>query len=93
MFLQSSLLPKQNVSSHHDHVMSWEANTDQLPAEQSMFKKHYLSNNKLFELTLAICQAQPWSRRIGAIFLDIEKALATIWHNGLHYKLLHLLLR
>ena len=51
----SSLLPKQNVRSHHD----------QLTIEQS------LTNDKLFELTQAVCQAQRLSRRVGAIFLDV----------------------
>ena len=68
-------------------LMSWTENTDQLPTEQSGFRKHHSTNDKLFELTQAVCQAQ---RRVGAIFLDIEKAFDRVWHNGLHYELLHM---
>ena len=67
--------------------MSWAENTDKLPTEQSGFRKHHSTNDKLFELTQAVCQAQ---RRVGAIFLDIEKAFDRVWHNGLHYELLHM---
>ena len=61
-------------------LMSWSENTDKLPTEQS----------KLFELTQAVCQAQRLSRRVGAIFLYIEKAFDRVWHNGLRYELLHM---
>ena len=54
--------------------MSWAENTDKLPTEQRGFRKHHSTNDKLFELTQAVCQAQRLSRRGGAIFLDIEKA-------------------
>ena len=67
-------------------LMSWAENTDKLPTEQSGFRKHHSTNGKLFDLTQAVCQAQRLSRRVGAIFLDIEK----VWHNGLHYELLHM---
>ena len=32
-------------------LMSWAENTDQLPTEQSGFRKHHSTNDKLFELT------------------------------------------
>ena len=49
-----------------------------------------MTNDKLFELTQAVCQAQRLSRRVGAIFLDIEKAFDRVWHNGLRHELLHM---
>ena len=61
-------------------LMSWAENTDQLPTEQSGFRKHHSTNDKLFELTQAV----------GAVFLDIEKAFDRVWHNGLRYELLHM---
>ena len=64
-------------------LMSCAENTDKLPTEQSRFRKHYSTNDKLFELTRAICQAQRMSRRVGAIFLNIEKALDRVLHTGL----------
>ena len=70
--------------------MSWAENTDKLPTEQSWFRKHHLTNDKLFELTQAVCQAQRLSRRVGAKFLDIEKAFDRVWHNGLRHELLHM---
>ena len=63
-------------------LMSWAENTDKLPTEQSEFRKHHSTNRKLFELTQAVCQVQRLSRRVGAIFLDIEKEFDRVWHNG-----------
>ena len=71
-------------------LMSWAENTDKLPTEQSEFRKHHSTNDKLFELTQAVCQVQRLSRRVGAIFLDIEKAFDRVWHNGLRHELLHM---
>ena len=71
-------------------LMSWTENTDQLPTEQSGFRKRHSTNDKLFELTQAVCQAQRLSTRGGAVFLDIEKAFSRVWHNGLRYELLHM---
>ena len=68
-------------------LMSWAENTDKLPTEESGFRKHHSANDKLFELIQAVCQAQ---RRVGAIFLDIEKAFNRVWHNDLRYELLHM---
>ena len=65
-------------------LMSWAENTDKLTTEQSGFRKHHSTNDKLFELTQAVCPAHRLPRRVGAIFLDIEK------HNGLRYELLHM---
>ena len=71
-------------------LMRWAENTGKLPTEQSGFRKHHSTNDKLFELTQAVCQTQRLSRRVGAIFLDIEKAFDRVWHNGLRYELLHM---
>ena len=71
-------------------LMSWAENTDQLSTEQGGFRKRHSTNDKLFELTQAFCQAQRLSRRVGAIFLDIEKAFDRAWQNGLRYELLHM---
>ena len=70
--------------------MSKAETTDKLPTEQSGFRKRHSTNDKLFELTQAVCQAHRLSRRVGAIFLDIEKAFNRVWHNGLRYELLHM---
>ena len=70
-------------------LMSWAENTDKLPTEQSGFRNHHSTNDKLFELTQAVCQAQRLSRRVDAIFQDIEKAFNRVWHKGLRYDLLH----
>ena len=69
-------------------LKSWAENTGKLPTEQSGFRKHHSTNDKLFELTQAVCQARRLSRRVGATFLDIEKAFDRVWHNGLRYELL-----
>ena len=36
-------------------LMSWAENTDKLPTEQSGFRKYHSTNDKLFELTQAVC--------------------------------------
>ena len=71
-------------------LMSWAENTDQLPTEQSGFRKHHSTDDKLFELTQAVFQGQQLSTHVGALFLDIEKAFNRVWHNGLRYELLHM---
>ena len=67
-------------------LMSWAENTDKLPTEQSGFRKHHSTNDKLFELTQAVCKAHRLSRRVGAIFLDIEKAFDSLaqWLTVIH---------
>ena len=67
-------------------LMGWAENSDKLPTEQSGFRKHHSTNEKLFELTQAVCQARRLSRSVGAIFLDIEKAIDRVWHDGLRYE-------
>ena len=71
-------------------LMVLQADFPPLLPEQSRFRKHHSTNDKLFELTQAVYQAQRLSRHVGAIFLDIEKAFDRVWHNGLRYKLLHM---
>ena len=71
-------------------LMSWAENTDKLPKEQSGFRKHHSTNDKLVELTQAVGQAQRLSRCVGAISPDREKAFDRVWHNGLRYELLHM---
>ena len=68
-------------------LMSWAEKTDKLPTKESGSRKHYSTRD---ELTQAVGQAQRLSRRVGAIFLDIEKAFDRVWHNGLRYELLHM---
>ena len=63
-------------------LMGWAENTDKLPTEQSGFRKHHSTNDKLVEHAQAVCQAHRLSRCVGTIFLDIEKALDTVWHNA-----------
>ena len=75
-------------------LMDWAENTANiLPPEQSGFRAYHSTNDRLFELTQAISQAiyQRRALRVGAIFLDIEKAFDRVWHAGLRYELLHVL--
>ena len=56
-------------------LMRWAEDTNILLTEQSGFRKHHSTNDKLFEVTQAVAQAfyHP-TGRVGAIFRDIEKA-------------------
>ena len=59
-------------------LIGWAENTDKLPTEQSGFRKQHSTNDNLFELTQAVCQAHRLSWRVGAIFLDKEKAFDSL---------------
>ena len=48
-------------------LMGRAENTEKLPTGQSVFRKHRSTNDKLFELTKAVCQPYRLSRRVGAI--------------------------
>ena len=71
-------------------LMGWAENTDKLPTEQSGFRKHHSTNDKFFEITQAVCQAHRLSRRVGTIFLDIEKAFDSL-AQWLMLRMLHML--
>ena len=73
-----------------NRLMSWAESTDKLPTEQSGFRKHHSTNDKLFELSQAVRSTQRLSTSVGDLFLDIKKALDRVWHNGLRYELLHM---
>ena len=66
-------------------LYEWAENTKQL---QSGFRKHHSTNDKLYELTQVVSQAlNRHGKKIGTLFLDINKAFDRVWHNGLIYKL------
>ena len=71
---------------------SWAESTNLLPPEQSGFRKKRSANDRLFQLTQIVAQqfAKRQTQRLGAIFLDVEKAFDKVWHNGLRFKLLNL---
>ena len=73
-------------------LYSWAESTNLLPSEQSGFRKKRSVNDKLFQLTQIVAQqfAKRRTQRLGAIFLDVEKAFDRVWHNGLRFKLLNL---
>ena len=58
-------------------LMSWAENTDKLPTEQSGFRKHHSTNDKVIELTQAVSQAHRLSRRhISRYRKGIQQSLA-----------------
>ena len=63
-----------------------------LPSSKSGFRKKRSVNDRLFQLTQIVAQqfAKRQTQRLGAIFLDVEKAFERVWHNGLRFKLLNL---
>ena len=73
-------------------LYSWAESTNLLPPEQSGFRKKRSVNDRLFQLTQIVAQqfAKRQTQRLGAIFLDVEKAFDRVWHNGLRFKLLNL---
>ena len=79
-------------------LYSWAESTNLLPPppppppEQSGFRKKRSVNDRLFQFTQIVAQqfAKRRTQRLGAIFLDVEKAFDRVWHNGLRFKLLNL---
>ena len=73
-------------------LYSWAESTNLLPPEQSGFRKKRSVNDRLFQLTQIVAQqfAKRQTQRLGAIFLDVEKAFDRVWHSGLRFKLLNL---
>ena len=57
---------------------------------QSGFRKSKSTNNHLFRLSQTIMEGVNRGERATAAFLDVEKALDNVWHNGLRYKIYQL---
>ena len=70
----------------------WAEGNHILSPEQSGFRQHKSTNDKLFQLTQIISQnfARRKCRTVGTLFLDVAKAFDRIWHNGLRHRLLKL---
>ena len=63
----SRIVEKDGLAS--EHILS---------CKQTNETTNVTTNDKLFEHTQAVCQAQRLSMRVGAIFLDIEKAFNSL---------------
>ena len=65
----------------------WAESINLLPSEQSRFRKKRSVNDRLFQLTQIVAQqfAKRRTQRLGAIFLDVEKAFDRVWHNDLRF--------
>lgn len=59
-----------------------------LPDEQFGFRQGRSTTQALCRLTNHVRYTRRFGRATTAIFLDIEKAFDTVWHNGLIYKLI-----
>ena len=54
---------------------------------QSEFRKSKSTNDHLFCLSQTIMESFKKGEHVIAAFLDVEKALDNVWHNGLRYKI------
>ena len=57
---------------------------------QSGFRKFKPTNDHLVCLSQTIMESFKWGEPVIAAFLDVEKALNNVWHNGLRYKIYQL---
>ena len=57
---------------------------------QSGFRKSNSTNDHLFRLSQTIMESFSRGEHVIAAFLDVEKALDNVWHNGLRYKIYQL---
>ena len=57
---------------------------------QSGFRKSKSTNDHLFRLSQTIMESFCRGEHVTVAFLDVEKALDNVWHNGLRYKIYQL---
>ena len=57
---------------------------------QSGFRKSKSTNDHLFRLSQTIMESFNRVEHVIAAFLDVEKAIDNVWHNGLRYKIYQL---
>ena len=57
---------------------------------QSDFRKSNSTYDHLFHLSQIIMESFNRGKHVIAAFLDVEKALDNVWHNGLRYKIYQL---
>ena len=61
-----------------------------LNKHQSGFKRATSTDDHLFRLSQTIMESVNREEHVVAAFLDVEKALDNVWHNGLRYKIFQL---
>jgi len=59
-----------------------------LPDEQAGFRRGRSTTDQVTKLTQTIEHAFQYKQIFGAVFLDLTSAYDTVWHKGLHLKLL-----
>lgn len=58
-----------------------------LPNHQFGFRKEHATTHQLLRLAESILEGFNKSELTGAVFLDVEKAIDRVWHDGLLYKM------
>ena len=54
---------------------------------QSAYRKHRCTTDNLIKLTQHVSEAFQWSKMVGLVCLDVEKAFDAVWRLGLIHKL------
>ena len=74
---------EQRLRSHLEHIGF-------INKHQSGFRKATSTDDHLFRLSQSIMESFNRGEPVVAAFLDIEKALDNVWHNGLRLKICQL---
>lgn len=68
-------------------IEKWISSNHLLSLFQSGFRKHRQTKDHILRLLDTGIASFNINQRLGALFVDIEKAFDKVWHNGLLYKL------
>ena len=71
-------------------ITNWAESNNIINKEQSGFRAHHSTYDKIFELTQISMHAKNMKNYCAAVFMDVEKAFDKVWHDGLIHTLIKL---
>ena len=86
----TSAQPQRNIDAVQRGVASTASVDPQLPKEQAGFRRGKSTTDQVTLLTQDIEDTFQVGEKAGVVLLDLTAAYDTVWHRGLHLKLLQL---